>query len=72
VICNTAVASVNIRPQTPAVGLHTSTNMLESVGRPLRPWVKITSTTVNGLRYLLLHSSAIFASVLVQCFVTVS
>ena len=42
---------MNIRPQAPTSTVHTSASVPESVGRPLRPWVKITSNTVNGLRY---------------------
>ena len=45
------VVSMTIRPQVPTVAVHTSTSMSESVGRPLRPYVKITSSTINGLRY---------------------
>ena len=50
-VCNAAVVSMNIRPHAPTSTVHTSTSVPESVGRPLRPWVKITSNTVNGLRY---------------------
>lgn len=50
-IYNAAPVSVNIRPQAPVVTMLTSASMPESVGRPPRPWVKITSSTVNGLRY---------------------
>jgi len=68
--CNTAVVSMNIRPQTPAVTPHTSSSLPETVGRPLRPWVKITSNTVNGLRYtipILLLDVCIGACLVVIC-----
>jgi len=50
-ICTAPVASLNIRPQAPSVGVTAAGGMSESVGRPPRPWVKIPSSTVNGLRY---------------------
>jgi len=60
---NAAVMSMNIRPHAPTVAPHTSTSLPESVGRPLRPWVKITSSTVNGLRYTKLSASSLLPNV---------
>jgi len=63
-VCVTvAVVSMTIRPQVPAISLHTSTSVPESVGRPPRPWVKIPSSTVNGLRYM-------STSVITRCLLT--
>jgi len=66
--CSVAVVSMTIRPQAPPVMLHTSTSMPESVGRPPRPWVKVPSSTVNGLRYMSLLQTAAYLLYLDYCF----
>jgi len=50
-VCFSAAMSMTVRPQAPSVAIHTSTSLPESIGRPPRPWVKITSNSINGLRY---------------------